>query len=198
MSSVRRNRSPRTRVAQSEKASAIREAQRVIGQNLRAYYDLAQPVPDRVAELLKQLAQRKNKSESENNTGTSRERSHRRKHSNWDLLKADVSGGTVKPLQFLARHSHRACNLENEDKKVRDGSGQIGVLPYSCDPRRPPPPCRSEIRRYANTRTLALAIITAILARWFHTSLRAWFKQCTSSDRAEVAVKVWLKMALWN
>jgi|SRR5690242_8380023 Anti-sigma factor NepR len=52
MSSVRRNRSPRTRVAQSEKASAIREAQRVIGQNLRAYYDLAQPVPDRVAELL--------------------------------------------------------------------------------------------------------------------------------------------------
>jgi len=31
--------------------------------------------------------------------------------------------------------------------KVRDGSGQIGVLPYWCDPRRPPPPCRSEIRR---------------------------------------------------
>jgi predicted transcriptional regulator len=82
MTSVPRKRSPRTRVAQSEKASAIREAQRVIGQNLRSYYDLAQPVPDRVAELLKQLPQRKNKSESETNTGTSRERSHRRKHSN--------------------------------------------------------------------------------------------------------------------
>jgi Anti-sigma factor NepR len=82
MTSVPRKRSPRTRVAQSEKASAIREAQRVIGQKLRAYYDLAQPIPDRVGELLKQLPQRKNKSESETNTGTSRERSHRRKHSN--------------------------------------------------------------------------------------------------------------------
>jgi hypothetical protein len=75
VSSVPRKRSP-TRLAQSEKASAIREAQRVIGQKLRAYYDLAQPIPDHVAELLKQLAQRKNKFESE------MERSHRRKHSN--------------------------------------------------------------------------------------------------------------------
>jgi hypothetical protein len=81
VSSVPRKRSPRTRVAQSEKASAIREAQRVIGQEPRAYYDPPQPMPGRVAELLKQLAQRKNKSESETNTGTSRERFHRRKHS---------------------------------------------------------------------------------------------------------------------
>src|SRR5438034_1238144 len=82
VSSVPRKRSPRRRLAQSKKASATREALQLIGQKLRAYYDLTQPMPDRVAELLKQLAQRKERSESETNTGTSRERFHRRKHSN--------------------------------------------------------------------------------------------------------------------
>jgi hypothetical protein len=56
---------PGKRLVQIEKISATREAQWLIGQKLRAFYDLAQPMPDRLAELLKQLAQRIEKSESE-------------------------------------------------------------------------------------------------------------------------------------
>jgi hypothetical protein len=49
----------------SGKSGSLYLSARVIGQDLRAYYKLAQPMPGRVADLLKQLAQRKNKSESE-------------------------------------------------------------------------------------------------------------------------------------
>jgi hypothetical protein len=51
-------------LVQIGKTSATREAQWLIGQKLSAYYDLAQPMPDRLAKLLKQLA-RIDKSESE-------------------------------------------------------------------------------------------------------------------------------------
>jgi hypothetical protein len=56
---------PGKRLVQIEKSSATREAQWLIGQKLGAYYDLAQPMPDRLVELLRQLAQRIDKSESE-------------------------------------------------------------------------------------------------------------------------------------
>ena len=44
---------------------------------------------------------------------------------------------------------------------MRVGNGRIGVLPNRCDPRRPLPPCRSQIYRYANARTFALVIVAA-------------------------------------
>jgi Anti-sigma factor NepR len=37
----------------------------VIGQQLKAHYDLAEPIPDRLAELVEQLAQRMAERESE-------------------------------------------------------------------------------------------------------------------------------------
>jgi hypothetical protein len=56
---------PRKRLIEIEKASAARETQSLIGQKLSAYYDLAQPMPHHLAELLKQLAQQIDKSETE-------------------------------------------------------------------------------------------------------------------------------------
>jgi Anti-sigma factor NepR len=47
------------RLVQSEKATSAREIQRLIGEKLKAQYDLAEPIPDRLVELLKQLAQLK-------------------------------------------------------------------------------------------------------------------------------------------
>ena len=40
-----------------EKAASTRETQRLIGEQLKAQYDVAEPTPHRLAELLKQLAQ---------------------------------------------------------------------------------------------------------------------------------------------
>jgi hypothetical protein len=51
VSSVRGN-----RLVQSEEASAG-EIQRLIGEKLKEQYDLAEPIPDRLVELLKKLAQ---------------------------------------------------------------------------------------------------------------------------------------------
>jgi hypothetical protein len=56
---------PGKRWIQIEKTSAAREAQSLIGQKLSAYYDLPQPMPDRLAALLKQLAQRIDQSETD-------------------------------------------------------------------------------------------------------------------------------------
>jgi hypothetical protein len=56
---------PGKRLVQFEKASATREVQSLIGHKLGAYYDLAEPIPDRLAELLKQLAQRMDEPESD-------------------------------------------------------------------------------------------------------------------------------------
>jgi hypothetical protein len=53
VSSVREN-----RLIQSEKVTSAREVQRLIGEKLKAQYDLEEPIPDRLVELLKQLAQR--------------------------------------------------------------------------------------------------------------------------------------------
>jgi len=50
---------------QFEKAASTREIQALIGQGLRAYYDHVEPLPDRLAELREQLAQRMNERESE-------------------------------------------------------------------------------------------------------------------------------------
>ena len=44
-------------LVQFKKASSTREMQSLIGNKLRGVYDLAEPIPDRLAELLKQLAQ---------------------------------------------------------------------------------------------------------------------------------------------
>jgi hypothetical protein len=46
------------RLVQSEKVTSAREVQRLIGEGLKAQYDLGQPepIPDRLGELLKQLA----------------------------------------------------------------------------------------------------------------------------------------------
>ena len=46
------------RLVQSEKVTSAREIQRLIGEKLKAQYDVAEPIPDRLVELLKQLAQR--------------------------------------------------------------------------------------------------------------------------------------------
>jgi hypothetical protein len=45
------------RLVQSEKVTSAREVQRLIGKKSKAQYDLAEPIPDRFVELLKQLAQ---------------------------------------------------------------------------------------------------------------------------------------------
>jgi hypothetical protein len=47
------------RLVRSEKATSAREIQRLIGEKLKAQYDLGlpEPIPDRLGELLKQLAQ---------------------------------------------------------------------------------------------------------------------------------------------
>jgi hypothetical protein len=49
-----------------EKAAPTHEIQGLIGQQLKVYYDLAEPIPERLAELLKQLAQRIDERDSEN------------------------------------------------------------------------------------------------------------------------------------
>ncbi len=46
------------RLVQSEKVTSAREIQRLIGEKLKAQYDVAEPILDRLVELLKQLAQR--------------------------------------------------------------------------------------------------------------------------------------------
>ena len=48
-----------------ENAAATREIRGVIGQQLKAHYDLAERIPDRLAELLEELAQRMDERESE-------------------------------------------------------------------------------------------------------------------------------------
>jgi len=48
-----------------ENAVSTREIRGVIGQQLKAHYDLAEPISDRLAELLEQLAQRIDERESE-------------------------------------------------------------------------------------------------------------------------------------
>jgi hypothetical protein len=48
-----------------EKVASTREIRGVIAQQLKAHYDLAEPISDRLAELLEQLAQRMNERESE-------------------------------------------------------------------------------------------------------------------------------------
>lgn len=62
VSSVREN-----RLVQSEKATSAREIQRLIGEKLNAQYDLSlpEPIPDRLGELLKQLAQPMDECDSE-------------------------------------------------------------------------------------------------------------------------------------
>lgn len=62
VSSVREN-----RLVQSEKATSAREIQRLIGEKLKAQYDLSlpEPIPDRLGELLKQLAQPMDECDSE-------------------------------------------------------------------------------------------------------------------------------------
>jgi hypothetical protein len=52
-------------IVQFEKASSTREIQSLIGKKLRGLYDLAEPIPDRLAELLKQLAQQMDEPKSE-------------------------------------------------------------------------------------------------------------------------------------
>jgi hypothetical protein len=48
---------PGKRLVQFEKVPHTLEIQGRIGQRLKAQYDLAEPIPDRLAELLEQLAQ---------------------------------------------------------------------------------------------------------------------------------------------
>jgi hypothetical protein len=48
---------PGKRLVQFEKVPHTLEIQGRIGQQLKAQYDLAEPIPDRIAELLEQLAQ---------------------------------------------------------------------------------------------------------------------------------------------
>lgn len=45
--------------------ASYREIQVLIGRQLKADYDVAEPIPDRLAELLKQLARRLDERESE-------------------------------------------------------------------------------------------------------------------------------------
>jgi hypothetical protein len=58
---------PRENIVSLEKAASAREIQRLIAEKLKAQYDLVlvEPVPDRLAEVLKQLAQRMGERESE-------------------------------------------------------------------------------------------------------------------------------------
>jgi len=49
-----------------ERAVSTHEIQRLIGQQPKAQYDLAEPIPDRLVELLRQLAQWMNERESQN------------------------------------------------------------------------------------------------------------------------------------
>jgi hypothetical protein len=56
---------PRRNIVSPEKAAAARQIRERIGQQLKAQYcDLAEPIPDRLAELLKQLAQRMDEGEN--------------------------------------------------------------------------------------------------------------------------------------
>jgi Anti-sigma factor NepR len=48
---------PEKRLVQFEKLPHTLEIQGRIGEQLKAQYDVAEPIPDRLAELLKQLAQ---------------------------------------------------------------------------------------------------------------------------------------------
>jgi hypothetical protein len=48
---------PEKRLVQFEKVPHTLEIQGRIGEQLKAQYDVAEPIPDRLAELLKQLAQ---------------------------------------------------------------------------------------------------------------------------------------------
>jgi hypothetical protein len=48
---------PGKRLVQFEKVPHTLEIQGRIGEQLKAQYDVAEPIPDRLAELLKQLAQ---------------------------------------------------------------------------------------------------------------------------------------------
>jgi hypothetical protein len=48
---------PGKRLVQFAKVSYTPDIQRRIGQQLKAQYDVAEPIPDRLAELLEQLAQ---------------------------------------------------------------------------------------------------------------------------------------------
>ncbi len=48
---------PGKRLVQFEKVPHTLEIQGRIGEQLKAQYDLAEPIPDRLAELLEQLAQ---------------------------------------------------------------------------------------------------------------------------------------------
>jgi Anti-sigma factor NepR len=48
---------PGKRLVQFEKVPHTLEIQGRIGEQLKARYDVAEPIPDRLAELLKQLAQ---------------------------------------------------------------------------------------------------------------------------------------------
>ena len=48
---------PGKRLVQLEKVPHTLEIQGRIGEQLKAQYDVAEPIPDRLAELLKQLAQ---------------------------------------------------------------------------------------------------------------------------------------------
>ncbi len=52
-------------IASVEKAASVQEIPGLIGQRLKARYDLAETIPDRLAELLKQLAKRMDERESE-------------------------------------------------------------------------------------------------------------------------------------
>lgn len=56
---------PGRNIVSFENAASSREIRGLIGRQLKAHYDLAEPVPDRLAELLKQLAQRMDERESE-------------------------------------------------------------------------------------------------------------------------------------
>jgi len=56
---------PGKRLVQFEKVPHTPEIQGRIGQQLKAQYDLAEPIPDRLAELLEQLAQLMDEPESE-------------------------------------------------------------------------------------------------------------------------------------
>jgi hypothetical protein len=61
----RRSQAPCQEKVPFENAVSTREIRGVIGQQLKAHYDLAEPISDRLAELLEQLAQRIDERESE-------------------------------------------------------------------------------------------------------------------------------------
>ena len=52
-------------IASFEKAAFTHEFRGLIGQQLKVHYDLAEPIPDRLADLLKQLAQQIDERDSE-------------------------------------------------------------------------------------------------------------------------------------